>query len=873
MLYPLRLLVQETPAILLPGAVDPDTFVVGESQPMFLLSLDQCLPDIEGPKTDDVQAWLDSWRYKKPVSLKASSSYRKLAAKTVNHAAWFDHLSIDLASVRETLFLLHLPTRSQRLVSCQPSTPISSHFQAINSHRKDTDTSPLSSYLKSKDHLLKPLDRVHKRTISAPNPAAGSVQSFNRAPATLPPLTARHFETAALPSPQINTVYERPGIEQYPWAQSEEHSPATRMTTKSPFDPQESGQVLPDRSLPGTCAAASISIFTLTQLSCPAANYANSNDRVIAACRRFRKVDVNTALEGGDICMAVENCTTGSVPRKVISHLFGRNKVCTRRIPERVWVCMCRKHYQRIRYRTGADFSVTQIGMVYEQIVRMIFWSRGLENPNRTNQEGIAIRSWTFSIRRREVKRMADTNGRDLIPRWIMQSLGEGKTHDEILDVVERLHHEIQQGTLKDVPPVEFLPEVVDAFTNAPAQLQTQFSTGGEVSFATHPGRSLDTGDATESPVSFVKESSPLEPVQEEGYMSERSSAKSTSSPNPPAAYNGTRSVYQPQSHIDNVPHRRTSYAFGTRSPFADSGLGPDTDRRASLAYHDSQNPIPPSMSYFSINRQMQAPTTDHRGSYDSVVRSQAAHGGDYHYRPSEFVLTDRTPSSHMAAFPGIASENTAAYTTRSLTHSGRDSREFQFSTTRTQPTSISVNHHVYGSGSAQGQAGISYQSPAQRHYHDMANGANTSTYPVMLDEGIYANVQRPQIHQPSWYSSETGWNAGIGRSTNQRQQYTLAGTDETSLHSSHQYHKEEVPEPSGADLVNGEVVSTTYPTAAYRSNHQTGYASLGGLDANYVDDNLQAHQYRRSTNEAGDDQHDAQGSRNGLQERDRIPE
>jgi hypothetical protein len=112
---------------------------------------------------------------------------------------------------------------------------------------------------------------------------------------------------------------------------------------------------------------------------------------------------------------------------------------------------MCRKHYQRIRYRTGADFSVTQIGMVYEQIVRMIFWSRGLENPNRTNQEGIAIRSWTFSIRRREVKRMADTNGRDLIPRWIMQSLGEGKTHDEILDVVERLHHEIQQGTLKEV--------------------------------------------------------------------------------------------------------------------------------------------------------------------------------------------------------------------------------------------------------------------------------------------------------------------------------------------------------------------------------------------------------------------------------------
>ncbi|KAJ4006786.1 hypothetical protein NW766_010193 [Fusarium irregulare] len=748
---------------------------------------------------------------------------------------------------------LRLPHTANSAGPWSSGSPSDSILEARMVRRKHSQLSGDQSYLKSNDHLLKPLDRVHKRTISAPNPAAGSVQSFNRAPATLPPLTARHFETAALPSPQINTVYERPGLEQYPWAQSEERSPAPSMTTKSTFDPQESGQVLPDRSL-------------------PAENYANSNDRVIAACRRFRKVDVNTALEGGDVCMAVENCTTGSVPRKVISHLFGRNKVCTRRIPERVWVCMCRKHYQRIRYRTGADFSVTQIGMVYEQIVRMIFWSRGLENSNRTNQEGIAIRSWTFSIRRREVKRMADTNGRDLIPRWIMQNLGEGKTHDEILDVVERLHHEIQQGTLKDVPPVEFLPEVVDAFTNAPAQLQTQFSTGGEVSFATHPGRPLDTGNATESPVSFVKESSPLEPVQEEGYMSERSSAKSTASPNPPAAYNGTRSVYHPQSHIENVPNRRTSYAFGTQSPFTDSGPGPDTDRRASLAYHDSQNPIPPSMSYFSINRQMQAPTTDHRGSYDNVVRSQAARGGDYHHRPSEFVLTDRTPSSHMTVFPGIASENTAAYATRPLTHSSRDSREFQSPTTRTQPTS-SVNHHVYGSGSAQDQAGISCQSPAQRHYHDKANGANTSTYPVTLDEGPYANVQRPQIHQPSWYSSETGWNAGIGRSMNQYQQYTLAGADETSPHYLHQYHKEEIPELSGADLVTGEVIPTAYPTAAYRSKHQTGYASLGGLDVNYADDNLQAHQYKWSTNEAVADQHGAQGSRNGLQERDRIPE
>lgn len=638
------------------------------------------------------------------------------------------------------------------------------------------------------------------------------------------------------------------------------------MTTKSPFDSQEGGMTLPDRSVQSMCTAVSIRIHILMHLSFSATTYATSNDRVIAACRRFRKVDVNMPLEGGDICMAVENCTTGSVPRKVISHLFGRNKVCTRRIPERVWVCMCRKHYQRIRYRTGADFSVTQIGMVYEQIVRMIFWSRGLENPNGTNQEGIAIRSWTFSIRRREVKRMADTNGRDLIPRWIMQSLGEGKTHDEILDVVERLHHEIQQGTLKDVPPVEFLPEVVDAFTNAPAQPQTQVSNGGEVSFVSHPGLTLNAGEATESPVSFVKESSPLEPVQEEGYVSERSSAKPTSSPTPPVVYNGSRPVYQPQAHVDNVSSRRTSYAFGARSPFADSGLGPDLDRRPSLAYHDSQNPILPSMSYFNVNRQMQAPTTDHRGSYDNFSYSQTAYGGDYIYGPSEIVLTGRTHSNHTAATSVMTRGSFTPYATGPLAPGIQDSHEFQAPTINTQSSSNPLNHHLYSLGSSQDQASIyPYQDPTERYCQNRMNSTDASPYPTMPNERPYPDVPRLQTHQPSWYPSEIGWNARIGRSTSQYQQHTLACVDETSFHSSDQHLREEIPERSGADPATGNGVST-YSAAVCHFKHPDRHASLGGFDVDFACGNLQAFQHNRSTNEADDERNGASASRNGHQ-------
>nr|RBQ82398.1 hypothetical protein FVER53263_02660 [Fusarium verticillioides] len=369
----------------------------------------------------------------------------------------------------------------------------------------------------------------------------------------------------------INASHDRLGIEKYPWITTGESSPATSSaSTRSPFQPPETVRMQSNGTLPGASGQA--------------ASHANPNDRVLAALHTLDDVAIDVPLQGGDVCMAVPECNTNSVPRKVISHLFGRNKVCTRRIPERVWVCMCRKHYQRIRYRTGIRFSFTQINLVYEQIIRMIFWSRGLENASRTNLEGITIRSWTFSIRRREVKRLADTNSRDPIPHWIMQSLGEGKTHDEILDVIERLCQEIDHGDLREVPPVEFLPEVVDAFTNSPAQVQAH-----QTSASSQSGRSsLMVGEPVPSPLPFVKESSPLEPVQEEGSASEHSSQQSSSSATPPAAFSGSRPVHHSRSYTDDISNRTAPYSFGSRSPLANSGIGPDSDRQPSLGYYDS---------------------------------------------------------------------------------------------------------------------------------------------------------------------------------------------------------------------------------------------------------------------------------------------
>ncbi|KAF5615648.1 hypothetical protein F52700_13311 [Fusarium sp. NRRL 52700] len=697
----------------------------------------------------------------------------------------------------------------------------------------------LLSYLKPKDQFLNSLDRVHKRTISAPNPAQGSSQSFPQAPTSLPQFTSRQGHPPTQLSPQINTSHDRLGIEKYPWINTGESSPApSSASTKSPFQPPQTVRMQSNGALPGASGQA--------------ASHANPNDRVLAALPNLN-VAINVPLKGGETCMAVPECNTKSVPRKVISHLFGRNKVCTRRIPERVWVCMCRKHYQRIRYRTGTRFSYTQIKLVYEQIIRMIFWSRGLENVSRTNHEGITIRSWTFSIRRREVKRLADTNSRELIPHWIMQSLGEGKTHDEILDVIERLCQEIDHGNLREVPPVEFLPEVVDAFTNPPAQLQAH-----QTSVSSQSGRSSSmAGEVVPSPLPFVKEQSPLEPVQEEGSASEHSSQQYSSSPTPPTAFNGSRPVHHSRSYTDDISNRTASYSFVSRSPLANSGIGSDTDRQSSLGYYDSQNPTAPSMSYSSINHHMQAPMTDHRGSCDNAPYYQQPYGGDHFYDPNGFVLTDRNLSIHTAAMPMVARADQMYGTASYASQHSRDNNHFLASTVHTQLTPAPLNYPSYGIPPIQTSGAVySYPVPEERHSQLRMSGVDNSLHHSMAEERPYSDAPRSQIHQPYWLSAETGSNTRIGRSMNQYQQHTLASVDQASLRLSRQYPNEEVPEYGVADLAADQGVPTTQPAVAYRPRFQHGYASPTEFDDTLARGNYEAYQHNLSTDGDEDNIH-----------------
>ncbi|KAH7149530.1 hypothetical protein B0J13DRAFT_524160 [Dactylonectria estremocensis] len=481
--------------------------------------------------------------------------------------------------------------------------------------------------------VLHPLERIHKRTISAPNPPHIPSSTFAHSPSYLPPITPESFESV-LPQPQLTMPRGRRSASRGRRTSRADVSPAavhpvTRAAEFADENPANTTASLPPRP---------------QVLPTPVGPSSDFQPRLLNICGRFG-LSVETPLRGGDICMQVENCNTGSVPRKVISHIFGRNKVCTRRIPERAWVCMCRKHYQRIRYRKGPEFSMTQIDLVYEQIARMIFWSQGLETSGGVNAEGIFIRSWTFSIRKRELRRLVEMNGQDPLARWIIQSLGDGKTHDDILNIVERLHHDIQQGILRDVPPVEFLPEVVDAYTlratHSPNVATREGSDDIEMQDISRSGQSEHLGEDEGSP--FSKDTSPLEPVEEER-VDCNSPREGPHSPTSSIVSDDTERL--PNSLAHHQRQRSDSQVYAPQSHLAPTQ---SDDRRSSYSEHDSQNPRPPSQNDFNIDNQIQesAMSTAHspQGPIFEPFRFQGPYPSTRQSVSSEPALVDRRAS------------------------------------------------------------------------------------------------------------------------------------------------------------------------------------------------------------------------------------
>lgn len=188
-------------------------------------------------------------------------------------------------------------------------------------------------------------------------------------------------------------------------------------------------------------------------------------------------------------CMYVADCDTGSQLRKAISHIFGRNKICTRQIPSRVWVHYCRKHYQRSRYRNPKEYAKLQCDLVQQQIRRVHDWS---ETNAAAGKAGV-VQDWTISVRKREQKRLDDIqNNRKrktgfsdreeedddefnvdvncknsgsavpatAVPGWLLEHCRKGYSTLEILEIFNRLHQEILSDCISTFPDIEILPNI-----------------------------------------------------------------------------------------------------------------------------------------------------------------------------------------------------------------------------------------------------------------------------------------------------------------------------------------------------------------------------------------------------------------------------
>ncbi|KAI4164233.1 MAG: hypothetical protein LQ342_002198 [Letrouitia transgressa] len=157
------------------------------------------------------------------------------------------------------------------------------------------------------------------------------------------------------------------------------------------------------------------------------------------------------------VCMAVDKCRAGSGDhRKVVSHIFGRNKQCTHAIPDECWIKYCRKHYQRMKFRSRLEWKWTQLDLIGRQLNKMEDWG--------------GIDHWTIGLRNKERQKLNEENTLIVqrIPfppgyvrcreRFLEGHLGHHKTFADARALCLAVHHECDSTRADELPGFELLP-------------------------------------------------------------------------------------------------------------------------------------------------------------------------------------------------------------------------------------------------------------------------------------------------------------------------------------------------------------------------------------------------------------------------------
>lgn len=169
--------------------------------------------------------------------------------------------------------------------------------------------------------------------------------------------------------------------------------------------------------------------------------------------------------------------------RKIVAHIFGRNKACTAQIPEHCWVEWCRKHYQRLRHRMlEQGWIFLQINCLKTQLGRMEEWGQ--------------VQSWTIVLQHKfqeeldredAAQKPEDEDGlrnstkitvtskddhtkehtKTSPNRFLHFFLGEKKSFHEVYAAIDAVEKAAKEGQLISFPPLQFLP-LIDATLHPP---------------------------------------------------------------------------------------------------------------------------------------------------------------------------------------------------------------------------------------------------------------------------------------------------------------------------------------------------------------------------------------------------------------------
>ncbi|MCJ1471472.1 hypothetical protein MMC13_000111 [Lambiella insularis] len=204
-------------------------------------------------------------------------------------------------------------------------------------------------------------------------------------------------------------------------------------------------------------------------------------------------------------CTFVEGCVLDSPDRKVISHFFGRNKKCTRAIPESVWAPFCRRHYQRTRYRNVDNFGGVQMDLVRRTVENLQVWG-GVANfelilRKRAMQ---AIRQEEFGDDKQETLHAAGVQpSPDLATKrntetWLVPYLGKNKAFEDILEFVDLIEEHVKEHNCKP-PEFEILPSYQPGYMRLPEakkSLKQTAKPAGVKKRASHPNVKLSRAGA-----------------------------------------------------------------------------------------------------------------------------------------------------------------------------------------------------------------------------------------------------------------------------------------------------------------------------------------------------------------------------------------